>query len=74
MTYKIVMLCLMLGFSVFLAGFAVGRRVGIKEGRSEGEAIVPIKLKQKMMESCFCPLCLRELSQELNEGKIYDKI
>lgn len=74
MTYKIVMLCLILGFSVFLAGFAIGRRVGTKEGHSESEAIIPIKLKQKLMESSFCPLCHQELHQELNEGEMYDKI
>lgn len=70
MIYKIVLLYLILFFSIFFIGYAIGRRIGKKEGCYESEITIPIKLKQKMMQTSFCPLCYREL----NESDICDKI
>lgn len=70
MIFKIILLCLILGFLVFLLGYTIGRRVGKKEGFIEGQVIIPMELKQKLMESTICPLC----HQELNRGEICDKI
>ncbi|HHW02754.1 MAG TPA: hypothetical protein GXX35_08095 [Thermoanaerobacterales bacterium] len=70
MIFKTILLILILGLSVFLLGYAIGRRIGKKEGFSEGEAIIPMELKRKLMENGICPLC----HQDCNFLKISPKI
>jgi hypothetical protein len=70
MIYKNILLYIILFLSIFSMGYAIGRRIGKKEGYCESEIIIPIKLKQNMMQSSFCPICCRKL----NEINVCDKI
>ncbi|EOD01054.1 hypothetical protein [Caldisalinibacter kiritimatiensis] len=42
---------------IFLIGYALGRRVGIKEGFFIGVNTAPILLRIKMQKEGICPLC-----------------
>ena len=42
---------------VFLIGYAIGRRVGIKEGFLKGSTINTLKLKEQLLKKSRCPLC-----------------
>ncbi|MHB0884553.1 MAG: hypothetical protein ACYC6V_00535 [Bacillota bacterium] len=40
-------------------GYAVGRRVGLGEGRAEGLASAPLALRTRALEAGRCPICGR---------------
>lgn len=42
---------------IFLFGYGLGRRIGKKEGYSEGTAYAPISLKQYYFQNGECPIC-----------------
>ncbi len=41
------------------AGYALGRRVGLSEGRAEGLASAPLALRTRALEAGRCPICGR---------------
>lgn len=47
---------------ILLIGFAVGRRVGIKEGQNKAIEQLPIGLKLKYYSNKKCPICLNNES------------
>jgi hypothetical protein len=42
---------------IFLVGYSIGRRTGIKEGYNEGMAYAPIEIKREYFEHGRCPIC-----------------
>lgn len=70
MIYKVIILWIMLALFLFLMGYSFGRRVGIKEGKEEEALILPIDLKQKLLESSVCPLCHQKLMEKQRCDKI----
>ncbi len=42
---------------VFLLGYALGRRIGLKEGRIQMEKILPLSLKRETLEKGACVIC-----------------
>lgn len=38
-------------------GYALGRRVGLGEGRAEGLASAPLALRARALEAGRCPIC-----------------
>lgn len=53
MKYGIITIMILL---VFLIGYALGRRIGIKQGYERGIAYAPLKLKEEAYENYSCPL------------------
>jgi hypothetical protein len=72
MFHKIVLMLIII-LSVFLCGYAYGRRVGLKQGIKEGEIIIPLDLKRKMLETSFCPICFNKLKTITNCGNIHNR-
>ncbi|HHY42219.1 MAG TPA: hypothetical protein GX514_05165 [Thermoanaerobacterales bacterium] len=70
MLFDKVLLIAVLEIAVFLFGYAIGRRVGKREGITEGMSLLPLDLKKQLYETSICPLC----SQQLNTNKNCDKI
>lgn len=54
MTYGIYAI---IGLTLFLSGYSIGRRMGIKEGFEQGRNINTLHLKEQLLEKAFCPLC-----------------
>ncbi|MDQ0189319.1 hypothetical protein JI721_17020 [Alicyclobacillus cycloheptanicus] len=40
-----------------LISYAVGRRVGVRQGRAKHKALAPIELRAQAYESGRCPVC-----------------
>lgn len=70
MVFDKILLLAVLEIAVFLLGYAIGRRVGKKEGITEGMSILPLDWRRQLNETSICPLC----SQQLNTNKNCDKI
>lgn len=70
MLFDKVLLIAVLEIAVFLFGYTIGRRVGKREGITEGMSLLPLDLKKQLYETSICPLC----SQQLNTNKNCDKI
>lgn len=49
----IIILCLIM----VLAGYAVGRRIGIEDGLKKGRACLPIQYKMQYIKEDRCPIC-----------------
>jgi hypothetical protein len=41
----------------FLGGYCLGRKNGRKEGLKEADILYPIKMREELFESGFCPIC-----------------
>ncbi len=72
MFHKIILM-LIVTLSVFLCGYAYGRRVGLKQGIKEGEIIIPLDLKRKMLKTSFCPICFNKLKTSNDCGNIHNR-
>ncbi len=44
---------------VFLFGYVLGRRIGMKEGFTQAEKEIPLKLRRKTLEKGSCVICSR---------------
>ncbi|HHU69713.1 MAG TPA: hypothetical protein GXZ31_05350 [Thermoanaerobacterales bacterium] len=53
---------------IFLCGYGLGRRIGKKEGYSEGTAYAPIQLKQSYFENGECPVCCFKIDNDINDN------
>ncbi|UNC91901.1 hypothetical protein [Candidatus Contubernalis alkaliaceticus] len=42
---------------VFLFGYALGRRIGLNEGRTQMEKMLPLFLKKETLENGTCVIC-----------------
>ncbi|RKD34511.1 hypothetical protein [Thermohalobacter berrensis] len=49
---------------VFLAGYSIGRRQGIKEGFIQGSNYAPISIRNKMLKKGKCPICNKEIENQ----------
>ncbi len=45
---------------ICLIAYAIGRRIGIKEGYLKGIAYAPLKMKEEAYASKKCPLCSKQ--------------
>jgi hypothetical protein len=52
-----IILYIVLGIGIFLMGFAIGRRIGIKQGYSIFEREYPLTVKMQTYENGECPIC-----------------
>ncbi|MGI5858948.1 MAG: hypothetical protein ACOX8P_06455 [Tepidanaerobacteraceae bacterium] len=59
--------------TIFLLGYALGRRAGKKEGVTEGMSLVPLEWRKEMFETSICPLCTQELNIRTNYDNIHNR-
>ena len=57
MLVQTVILWLILILSIFLIGYALGRRKGIMEGINKGLSIAPLDMRKKSLELGVCQIC-----------------
>lgn len=48
---------------VFLSGYALGRKIGFKEGGNQMEKIIPLALKREGLEKGTCMICSRQFEE-----------
>lgn len=48
---------------IFLVGYVLGRRIGMKEGFSRGEKEIPLNLRRETLEKGSCVICSRGLEE-----------
>lgn len=73
MFHNKLLLVIILELSVFLLGYALGRRSGKKEGVIEGMTLIPIEWRKQLLETSICPLCTRELKIYANCDNIHNR-
>lgn len=59
-------LCIIGIFIIFLAGYASGRRIGMKEGFKRGITYAPLEFKRKYFEKNVCPICSKNKFEKTN--------
>ncbi|QEK12170.1 hypothetical protein FQB35_07160 [Crassaminicella thermophila] len=50
--------------SIFLLGYAIGRRIGIKEGYKKGVYYAPLKMREDVYNDHSCPLCNNQIDNK----------
>lgn len=71
--YKFLLLIAAIELSIFLAGYALGRRLGKKEGVDEGKRFIPLEWRSRLLETSTCPLCSQKLNIHTNCDNIHNR-
>lgn len=68
MIFNKVLVVAIVGIILFLSGYALGRRIGKKEGVNEGVCLAPLEWRKQLLKTSICPLCTQVLNVHNNEG------
>lgn len=61
--FKIILIYLIVGLSIFLIGYTYGRRFGEIKGKNIGISLAPIEMRKKALNRDKCLICGQKLNK-----------
>ncbi|MCX7781779.1 MAG: hypothetical protein N2491_12895 [Negativicutes bacterium] len=61
---------LIMSILIFLTGYVIGKKVGIKQGYREGAATTPLLLRQQSLEQGRCCFCHSDADEKASRIRI----